>query len=94
MLDRMQNFTINAQIFALGSSVVLNLYRTNLTGGLISSSNNKKGFEQPKDRITNQLAKQAFHLQEQSHPGEPSSSTYISCTQEKEIEEKHPLEQR
>ena len=53
----MQNFTINAQIFALGSSVVLNLYQTNLTGGLISSNDNKKGFEQSKDRITNQLAK-------------------------------------
>ena len=37
--------------------------------------------------MTTQLAKRAIHLREQSHLGEPSKSTYISCTREREIEE-------
>ena len=77
--------TIKIQIFALGSSIFLNLQLSQcikqslifiLTGGFISSHNNKrKGFALPKDRITE------------------VGYMYVSWTQEKEIEEKHPLEQ-
>ena len=76
--------TTKVQIFALGSSIFLNLQLSQcikqsliliLTGGLISSHNNKKGFTRPKNRITE------------------VGYMYVSWTQEKEIEEKHPLEQ-